>query len=194
MMKTGEEDLGYPVFMVIAYPANRNKKGKRVRSVLHFNLMSDSGLGDIDEKKRIPTESVEMGGITVNRETVQVDKENKKLKPRVCVMGRSLGSAPAIELCVRFPEISCCILEIKKSCCPEQTDNNCSSDTELIQFDFETIVESIEHNTSLLNAFYVNSYVSNYFTFNYNVNNYKSGIPPPKLLKPILSKIQSYLL
>ena len=91
-------------------------------------------------------------------------------------------------------KIYCCLLEIEKSCCPEQTDNNCSSDTELIQFDFETIVESIEHNTSLLNAFYVNSYVSNYFTFNYNVNNYKSGIPPPKLHKPILSKIQSFLL
>ena len=91
-------------------------------------------------------------------------------------------------------KITCCILEIKKSCCPKQTDNSCSNDTELIQFDFETIVESVDHNTSLLNAFYVNSYVSNYFTFNYNVNNYKSGIPPPKLHKPILAKIQSFLL
>ena len=91
-------------------------------------------------------------------------------------------------------KIACCILEIQKSCCPEQTDNNCSSDIELVQFDFETIVESVDHNTSLLNTFYVNSYVSNYFTFNYNVNNYKSGIPPPKLHKPILAKIQSFLL
>ena len=91
-------------------------------------------------------------------------------------------------------KISCCILEITKSCCPEQTDNNCSSDIELIQFDFETIVESIEHNTSFLNTFYVNSFVLDFFTFNYNLNKYKSGIPPPKLLKPILSKIQSYLL
>ena len=31
---------------------------------------------------------------------------NSKLKPKVCVMGRSLGSAPAIELCVQFPEIA----------------------------------------------------------------------------------------
>ena len=91
-------------------------------------------------------------------------------------------------------KIACCILEIQKSCCPKQTDNNCSSDIELVQFDFETIVESVDHNTSLLNAFYVNSYVSNYFTFNYNVNNYKSGISPPKLHKPILAKIQSFLL
>ena len=91
-------------------------------------------------------------------------------------------------------KISCCILEIKKSCCPEQTDNNCSSDTELVQFDFETIVESIEHNTSLSITFYINSVVSSYFTNNYIVNNYKSGIPPPKLHKPILVKIQSFLL
>ncbi|SVC85822.1 uncharacterized protein METZ01_LOCUS338676, partial [marine metagenome] len=38
-------------------------------------------------------------------------KNNGKLKSHVCVMGRSLGSAPAIELCVRFSEISCCVLE-----------------------------------------------------------------------------------
>ena len=91
-------------------------------------------------------------------------------------------------------KVSCCMIEVEKQCCPETKDKSCASETENIQFDFETIVESIEHNTSLLNAFYVNSYVSNYFTFNYNVNNYKSGIPPPKLHKPILSKIQSFLL
>lgn len=38
-------------------------------------------------------------------------KDSGKLKSGVCVMGRSLGSAPAIELCVRFPEISCCVIE-----------------------------------------------------------------------------------
>ena len=38
-------------------------------------------------------------------------KNNGKLKSHVCVMGRSLGSAPAIELCVRFSGISCCVLE-----------------------------------------------------------------------------------
>jgi len=38
-------------------------------------------------------------------------RENKILKKNVCVMGRSLGSASAIELCARFPEITCCIIE-----------------------------------------------------------------------------------
>ena len=38
-------------------------------------------------------------------------KDNKVLKKKVCVMGRSLGSASAIELCARFSEIACCIIE-----------------------------------------------------------------------------------
>ena len=38
-------------------------------------------------------------------------RDNNILKKNVCVMGRSLGSASAIELCVRFPEITCCIIE-----------------------------------------------------------------------------------
>jgi len=38
-------------------------------------------------------------------------KDQKKLLPSVCVMGRSLGSAPAIELCSSFDEISCCVIE-----------------------------------------------------------------------------------
>ena len=38
-------------------------------------------------------------------------RENNKLKGSVCVMGRSLGSAPAIELCSKHPEIAACVLE-----------------------------------------------------------------------------------
>ena len=79
LIQIGEDHLGYPVFMVIAYPANKSKKGKRVRSVLHFHLMPDSRLGDIDGKKRIRTESIGMDGSIVNGEAVQDDKENKKL-------------------------------------------------------------------------------------------------------------------
>ena len=38
-------------------------------------------------------------------------QENGKLKDPVCVMGRSLGSAPAIELCSGHPEIAACVIE-----------------------------------------------------------------------------------
>lgn len=38
-------------------------------------------------------------------------RENEKLRSQVCVMGRSLGSASAIELCSKFNDISACIIE-----------------------------------------------------------------------------------
>lgn len=38
-------------------------------------------------------------------------KAEGKLRPTVCVMGRSLGSAPAIELCAEYPEIKACVIE-----------------------------------------------------------------------------------
>lgn len=41
----------------------------------------------------------------------QALKNDEKLLDTVCVMGRSLGSASAIELCSTYPEIHCCIIE-----------------------------------------------------------------------------------
>ena len=38
-------------------------------------------------------------------------KKNEKLLNPLCVMGRSLGSASAIELCSHYPEIDCCVIE-----------------------------------------------------------------------------------
>ncbi len=38
-------------------------------------------------------------------------KENNALNSKTCVMGRSLGSAPTIELCARFPDITCGVIE-----------------------------------------------------------------------------------
>jgi len=38
-------------------------------------------------------------------------RDNKILKKRLCVMGRSLGSASAIELCALYSDITCCIIE-----------------------------------------------------------------------------------
>lgn len=41
----------------------------------------------------------------------QTLKSEGKLLDMVCVMGRSLGSAPAIELCAHYPGISACVIE-----------------------------------------------------------------------------------
>jgi len=38
-------------------------------------------------------------------------QENGHLLPHVCIMGRSLGSAPAIELCSTVKGIACCVIE-----------------------------------------------------------------------------------
>ena len=38
-------------------------------------------------------------------------RDNNQLKTNVCVMGRSLGSAAAIELCSKYFDITCCIIE-----------------------------------------------------------------------------------
>lgn len=38
-------------------------------------------------------------------------KFNRKLKTNVCVMGRSLGSACAIDLCIKLNNIGCCVIE-----------------------------------------------------------------------------------
>lgn len=38
-------------------------------------------------------------------------RDSKTLLPRVCVMGRSLGSASAIELCAHFKDIDACVIE-----------------------------------------------------------------------------------
>jgi hypothetical protein len=91
-------------------------------------------------------------------------------------------------------KVTCCMIEIQKSCCPETNDESCASSTQNIHYDFETILTVFEldfsEKASLLSFF--NSYESNsYFV---KVNNYFSGIPPPKLNKPILAKIQSFLI
>jgi len=98
-------------------------------------------------------------------------------------------------VCTKEQEkVSCCMIEIQKSCCPETNDKSCASSTENIHYDFETILTVFEldfsEKTILLSFF--NSYESkSYFV---KVNNYFSGIPPPKLNKPQLAQIQSFLL
>jgi len=38
-------------------------------------------------------------------------KSNNKFKEKVCIMGRSLGSAPTLELCARRSDVAGCVLE-----------------------------------------------------------------------------------
>jgi hypothetical protein len=91
-------------------------------------------------------------------------------------------------------KVTCCMIEVQKSCCPETNDESCASSTQNIHYDFETILTVFEHDFSAKasSLSFFNSYDSkSYFV---KVNNYFSGIPPPKLNKPELSQIQSLLL
>ena len=91
-------------------------------------------------------------------------------------------------------KVSCCMIEVQKSCCPETNDKSCASSTQNIHYDFETILTIFEldfsEKTSLL-SFSISYNSKSYFV---KVNNYFSGIPPPKLNKPQLAQIQSFLL
>ena len=91
-------------------------------------------------------------------------------------------------------KLSCCMIEVVKSCCPETNDQSCASSTKNIHYDFETILNVFEldflEKSILLSIF--NSYEIK--SCSVKVNNHFSGIPPPKLNKPQLSQIQSFLL
>ena len=98
-------------------------------------------------------------------------------------------------VCVKGQEkVSCCMIEVKKSCCPETKDKSCASETKTIQFDFETLVESFNLNFSVGSILLFTFTLVDCFNTNYNGQTYLSDIPPPKLHKPVLSKIQAFLL
>ena len=98
-------------------------------------------------------------------------------------------------LCEKNEEkVSCCMIEVEKSCCPETEDNSCASETENIQFDFETLVSDSDISFKEEILLYSSIFVSNCFQQFKSVNAYTTSIPPPKLNKPLLANIQSFLL
>jgi hypothetical protein len=91
-------------------------------------------------------------------------------------------------------KVSCCMLEVKKSCCPETKDKSCASSTQNIHFDFETLLTAFEPDFSVARILLFTFNLRYCFNTDYNVQIYLSDIPPPKLYKPVLSNIQSFLL
>jgi len=91
-------------------------------------------------------------------------------------------------------KVVCCILEIQKSCCPEKNDNSCASETQNFHFDFETLLPVINLDFSVADILFTTFNSCDGKTYFVKVNNYFSSIPLPKLYKPELAKIQSFLL
>ena len=98
-------------------------------------------------------------------------------------------------ICAKEQEkVFCCMKEIKKSCCPERNDDSCASETKTIQFDFETLVQAFNLHFSIESILLFTFTLFDCFNTDYNGETYLSDIPPPKLHKPVLSKIQVFLL
>ena len=98
-------------------------------------------------------------------------------------------------VCTKEQEkVSCCMIEVKKSCCPETKDKSCASSTQNIHFDFETLLTAFEPDFSVAPILLFTFNLRYCFNTDYNVQTYLSDIPPPKLHKPVLSNIQSFLL
>jgi len=91
-------------------------------------------------------------------------------------------------------KVSCCMLEIEKSCCPETEDKSCASETEMLHFDFETLLTAFKLDFSAADILLTTFNSCDGKTYFVKVNNYFSSIPLPKLYKPELAKIQSFLL
>jgi len=91
-------------------------------------------------------------------------------------------------------KITCCMLEIEKACCPETEDQTCASETEMLHFDFETLLTAFKLDFSIADILLTTFNSCDGKTYFVKVNNYFSGIPPPKLKNPQLAQIQSFLL
>ena len=105
-----------------------------------------------------------------------------------CSMDNAVICASAQE------KVSCCMIEVKKSCCPETKDKSCASSTQNIHFDFETLLTAFEPDFSVAPILLFTFNIRYCFNTDYNIQTYLSDIPPPKLNKPILAEIQSFLL
>lgn len=94
---------------------------------------------------------------------------------------------------IELQKISCCNRdEIQQICCSEEKDDSCASETKNIQFDFETIISVFNFDFELLSVFLCVGYHKYvYYTID---NDYVSSVPPPKINKPELIEIQSFLL
>ena len=68
-------------------------------------------------------------------------------------------------------KISCCMKEIKKLCCPEKNDNSCASETETIQFDFETLLTAFDPDFSVASILLFAFNLTDCFNANYNTSN-----------------------
>ena len=91
-------------------------------------------------------------------------------------------------------EASCCMIEIAESCCPETKDNSCSSITENIHFEFQTLINYFSFDFKQAGLLlYVPCYEARYNDICFLLY-YLMEYVPLDIYNPELSQIQSFLL
>jgi hypothetical protein len=96
---------------------------------------------------------------------------------------------------LQIKSTSCCKkTESIATCCPETKDNSCSSDTQSVQFDFETLTSVF--SLKLLNlelryllVIFYDTYLEEFIDNSIFYNHLNKGY-----LRPLLSNLQSFLL
>ena len=88
---------------------------------------------------------------------------------------------------------SCCDIEvISESCCPQTNDNSCASETKKIQFDFITLLTAFEFE--VFKDFNIVLLTHTFENILDDIKKHPFVVPLIEIRKPILSKIQSFIL
>ena len=94
-----------------------------------------------------------------------------------------------------FDDVSCCkTTEIETSCCSENEDDACASETTNIQFDFETITSSFEFDFKQIGVLLFTFFIYDQVRVLKPLLNYSNAGPLLQLSKPNIKEIQSFLL
>ena len=91
-------------------------------------------------------------------------------------------------------EMSCCSKKDTKTCCKDVPGKNCKTNSSLIQFDFETIVERNIEDVSIVNFITFTYLFSNFTTNEYKIHFNLSKYLLVKNHQPKLSLLQSFII
>ena len=94
-----------------------------------------------------------------------------------------------------FDDVSCCTTtEIETSCCSENEDDACASETTNIQFDFETLTSSFEFDFKQIGVLLYTFLIYDQARALKPQLNYSNAGPLLQFSKPNITEIQSFLL
>jgi hypothetical protein len=90
-------------------------------------------------------------------------------------------------------DVSCCSAVVEKTCCPDKSDNNCKTNSSLIQFNFETVFESL-YDYDFLSSYILRHNYSNIINTYIEKIYRQTNFLLLNINKPTLPKIQTFLI